>query len=175
MAYMFFEDRGTNAQRSALREAYGSATQEQREAIEHLYWDARKTRVDVYWIDPANFPGGNVMFNEMGQPEAVAQKGGRLYVNQGLSGEAMKRALINGMNGIAEIYGTRRKPAPPKPPKKPEPGVAPVDADVDTAYFGTENDNLYHKDHTGLEPAVFYATKAQAEADGKTADGVCIV
>lgn len=178
MAYTLYKITGTAAQQQALKTAHGAATMEQRRAIEPLYRETRQIQFTVYWVPVANFPqGGNQAFDQNGDLVAVAFKGGIIYVDSALSGtNKAVPAILGGANAVAELYGTRVKPAPPKPPKKPEPGVDPVDADIDTALFGTEDDNLYHSlTHTGLEPAIFYANASQAQQDGRTPDGACIV
>lgn len=177
MAYTLYKLNGTAAQQTALKTAHSNATSEQRAAIEPLYRESRAYQFTVVWAPVTQFPsGGNQGFSKAGTLVASAFKGGIMYVDSSLTGPALVEAILAGANGIAEIYKTRVKPAPPVPPKKPEPGVAPVDADIDTAFFGGEDDNLYHAlTHTAVNAALFYASKAQAESDGRTPDGVCIV
>ena len=177
MAYTLYKILGTAAQQQALRNAHGAATSEQRAAIEPLYREARQVQFTVYWVPVAQFPaGGNQGFDKDGNLVATAFKGGIIYVDSALSGTRAIQAILSGANGVAELYKTRVKPAPPTPPKKPEPGADPVDADIDTALFGGEDDNLYHSlSHTAVPAAIFYASAAQAQQDGRTPDGACIV
>lgn len=177
MAYTLYKLSGTAEQQQALKSAHGAATMEQRRAIEPLYRETRKYQFTVYWVPVANFPqGGNLGYDRDGNVVASAFPGGIIYVDSALSGTRAVQAVLAGANGVAEIYKTRVKPAPPTPPKKPEPGVDPVDADIDTALFGGEDDNLYHNlSHTAVPAAIFYASAAQAQEDGRTPDGACIV
>lgn len=178
MAYTLYKLTGTAAQQQALKDAHGLATQEQRRAIEPLYRETRAFQFTVYWVPVASFPaGGNLGYDNNGNVVASAFKGGIIYVDSALSGTPKAvQAILAGANGIAELYKTREKPAPPTPPKKPEPGVDPVDADIDTALFGGEDDTLYHAlTHTAVPAAIFYANATQAKEDGRTPDGACIV
>lgn len=177
MAYTLYKLSGTAEQQNALKTAHGLATQEQRRAIEPLYRQTRRFQFTVYWVPVANFPqGGNLGYDRDGNVVASAFPGGIIYVDAALSGTRAVEAILAGANGVAELYKTRIKPTPPTPPVKPAPGTDPVDADIDTALFGGEDDTLYHSlTHTAVVPAIFYADKAQAEADGRTPDGACIV
>lgn len=177
MSYTLFKLSGTGAQQQSLREAHSASTSEQRAAIEPLYRESRAFQFTVHWVPVSSFPtGGNQAYDKDGKLVATAFKGGVIYVDSALEGTRAVQAVLGGANGIAELYNTRVKPAPPAPVFKPEPGAAPVDADIDTAFFGGEDDNLYHSlTHTTVQPALFYSSKAQAAADGRTPDGACIV
>lgn len=163
---------GTTAQRTAMQAFKNEATAPYDEIIRPVLAKAGRSKIAFYWSN-FHYYRPRAGFDEVvldAQVVAIVSPKGLMYVDSRLPSERAKAAVKAAMDRMASYGRDPNKPVPPVVPDSEPVVVYDPDAPV---FYADETTNLFHFNHVGVDPAEFYPTRAEAEANGKVADG-CI-